>query len=81
MGWSQMHVSEENRHSLQAQLGPECCSMRNLDWNQPAAGSSSISEKNQGAENAFSAVSSLRSRDQRNLTCVPNCYNSRRFLL
>ena len=25
------HVSEENRHSLQAQLVPECCSMRNLD--------------------------------------------------
>ena len=38
-------VSEENRHSLQAQLVPECCSMRNLDRNQPAAGSSSISEK------------------------------------
>ena len=45
MGWSEMHASEENRHSLQAQLVPECCSMRNLDWNQPAAGSSSISEK------------------------------------
>ena len=29
--------------------------------------------KKQGAENAFSAVRSLRSRDQRNLTCVPNC--------
>ena len=24
-------------------------------------------------ENAFSAVQLLRSRDQRNLTCVPNC--------
>ena len=68
-----MHVSEENHHSLQGQLVPECCSIRNLDGNQPAAGSSSISEKNQGAENAFSAVRSLRSRDQRNLTCVPNC--------
>ena len=67
------HVSEENRQSLEAQLVPECCSMRNLDRNQPAAGSSSISEKNQGAENAFSAVRLLQSRDQRNLTCVPNC--------
>ena len=66
-------VSEENRHSLQAQLVPECCSMRNLDRNQPAAGSSSISEKYQGAENALSAVRLLQSRDQRNLTCVPNC--------
>ena len=25
------HVSEENRHLLQAQLVLECCSMRNLD--------------------------------------------------
>ena len=58
------HVNEENRHSLQAQLVPECCSMRNLDRNQPAAGSNSISEKYQGAENAFSAVRLLRSRDQ-----------------
>ena len=66
-------VSEENRHSLQAQLVPKCCSMRNLDRNQPAAGSSSISEKYQGAENALSAVRLLQSRDQRNLTCVPNC--------
>ena len=63
-------VSEENRHSLQAQLVPKCCSMRNRDRNQPAAGS--ISEKYQGAENALSAVRLLQSRDQRNLTCVPN---------
>ena len=41
--------------------------MRNLDWNQPAAGPNSISEKYQSAENAFSAVPLLRSRDQRNL--------------
>ena len=73
MDTSHMYVSEGNRHSLQAQLVPECCSMRNLDCNQPAAGSSSISDKKQGAENAFSAVRLLRSRDQRNLTCVPNC--------
>ena len=31
MDRSQMHVSEENRHSLQAQLVQECCSMRNFD--------------------------------------------------
>ena len=31
-----------------------------------------LRKKNQGAENAFSAVWSLRSPDQRNLTCVPN---------
>ena len=68
-----IHASEENRHSLQAQLLPECCSMRNLYRNQPAAGSSSISEKYQGAENAFSAVRLLQSRDQQNLTCVRNC--------
>ena len=67
-------VSEENRHSLQAQLVPKCCPMRNLDRNQPAAGSSSISEKYQGAENALSAVRLLQSRDQRNLTCVPNWF-------
>ena len=66
-------VSEEDRHSLQAQLVPKCCSMRNFDRNQPATGSSSISEKYQGAENALSAVQLLQSRDQRNLTCVPNC--------
>ena len=58
------HVSEENRHSLQAQLVPECCSKRKLDRNQPTAGSSSISEKYQGAENAFYAVQLLQSRDQ-----------------
>ena len=34
----------------------------------------SISENYQGAKNAFSAVPLLRSRDQRSLTCVPNCY-------
>ena len=67
------HVSEENRHSLKAQPVPERCSMRNLDRNQPATGSSSISEKYQGAENAFSAIQMIRSRDQQNLTCVPNC--------
>ena len=73
------HASEENRQSLQAQLVPECCSMR--DRNQPAAGSSSISEKYQGAKNAFSAVRLLRSRDQRNLTlctkllCACCCVN------
>ena len=56
--------------TLQAQLVPECCLMRNLDWNQLAAGSSSISEKYQGEENASSAVRSLRPRDQRSLTCA-----------
>ena len=50
------HISEENRHSLQTQPVPECCSMRKLARNQPATGSSSTSEKYQGAENAFSAV-------------------------
>ena len=40
---------EENRHPLQAQPVPECCSMRNLARSQPATGSSSISEKYQGA--------------------------------
>ena len=44
------HISEENRHSLQAQPVSECCSMRNLARNQPATGSSSIAEKYQGAE-------------------------------
>ena len=61
--WMITHVIEENRHSLQAQLVPECCSMRNLDRNQPAVASSSISEKYQGAENAFSAVWLLQSHD------------------
>ena len=50
------HISEENRHSLQAQPVPEWCSMRNVARNQPATGSSSISEKFQGSENALSAV-------------------------
>ena len=74
-------VSEENRHSLQAQLVPKCCSMRNFDRNQPAAGSSSISEKYQGAENALSAVRLLQSRDQQNLTCVPNCKKQQSLFL
>ena len=53
------HISEEKRHSLQAQPVPECCSMRNLVQNQPATGSSSILKKYQGAENAFSAFQLL----------------------
>ena len=53
------HISEENHHSLQAQPVPEWCPMPNFARNQPAAGSSSISEKYQGAENAFSAVQLL----------------------
>ena len=31
MDRSHVYVSEGNRHSPQAQLVPECCSMRNLD--------------------------------------------------
>ena len=50
------HESEENHHLLQVQPVAECCSTQNLAGNQPATGSSSISEIYQDVENTFSAA-------------------------